>query len=157
MLHPNDFQKVIRDSWKSPVARWGRVPFSFAVERTAAAAGLGDFLDSLSQPECCCVCSAALRVHFVLLWHDLRLYNGWAAELLLFHFFLFFVVPQQQQWPYTIRRREPLFDLWAYIYYMCVVCISSNQWPASCCDCWARPQICAIPPAQHLFHLSSSN
>jgi hypothetical protein len=34
-----------------------------------------------------------------------------------------------------------------YILYVCVVCISSNQRPASCCDCWARPQICAIPPS----------
>jgi hypothetical protein len=81
------------------------VPFSFAAERTAAAAGLGDFyILSLSQ---------CLLLYVFTLFYCGTTFVYITAELLLllFHFFLFFVVPQQQQWPYTIRRREPLFDL----------------------------------------------
>lgn len=159
MLHPNDFQKLYTGLMKVTGGKVRACAFFFCSwENCCCCWPWRFFRFSLSaRVLLLCLLCCSIRVHFVLLWHDLRLYNGWAAAAAIQFFSFLRSPPAAAMALHHKKKRTPFWSVISLYIYVCVVCISSNQRPASCCDCWARPQICAIPPAQHLFHLSSSN
>lgn len=156
MLHPDDFQSY---TGLMKVITGGKVRacaffFCSSRENCNCCCWPWRLLDSLSAPVAAvsALCST-LFIHFVLLWHDLRLYNGWGCCCYFSFFLLLRSPPAAAMALHTIRRREPLFDLLAYIHVCSLYLIKSA----------ASQRHAAIAgqghlsPAHHLSHLSSSN